>query len=231
MWTQHQQQKTFTSSPSLLRAGFWGVFGLPFLGGGLMMTAAAFTKGIGAIFGGAMFLGGGVYLERTAYNALRQWRAFGTSHLRLKTAPVPLGTTLRARLRVPVSAHDQPPSGFQARVICTQGAADDKEQVWQDSTSVRGQPGVDKTVLSVSLDLPAQPLSPSRRRMAEATPWSSERHATERLDWTLKVTASFEDKPDYVASFDIPVSVPDDFDERADKPAKEDPAATDAPTG
>jgi hypothetical protein len=73
----------------------------------------------------------------------------------------------------------------------------------------------------LSIDLPVCPLPDKRRQRAEAAPWNSVQDKLEGLDWTLEVAASFDDtdsrigKPDYEASFDLPVSVPDDFEEKA----------------
>ena len=213
MFSQEQQDNVHTSSPSLAGAIFYAVFGLPFTAGGLYMTAVAFTGMFGLFIGGILFLGAGISLEWRAYKAFRRWQAYGTTHLRLESTPVPLGGSLRARLQVPIDK--QPPNGFQVRVASIQGSGDDKDTVWEDWTSVSGQPGPGETEVPLSLDLPAQPLPDHLRQMAEDKPWCSLQDTLEKLDWEMEVTASFEDKPDYEASFDLPVSVPANVKERA----------------
>ena len=150
----------------------------------------------------------GGWLLWKAYKGFHRWHTYGPSHLHLETAPVPLGETLRARIRVPIADDDQPPSGFQVRVAATTENHDQTQTWWEDWASVSGQPGPSETEVPLSVDLPARPLG--------------------SLDWTLEVTASFEDtdsrigKPDYEASFDLPVIEPDDLDERTADDASAD---------
>jgi hypothetical protein len=178
--------------------------------------ALAFTGPVGFVAVGLPLLAGGGGMWWMAYTPYRRWRAYYMSDLRLATAPVPLGGTLRARLQVPVS-DEQPPNGFQARVTCSADVSAVKgtreKVIWEDETSVSGQPGPDETEVSLSVDLPVQPLPDGRRQMAED--WGSVHYELEQLDWTLEVAASFDDNPDYEATFDLPVTVPDDLDERA----------------
>lgn len=198
MFSQKQQENIRAASiPGLRRAIGSACLGLLCTGGALGLTVAFGL--VGFIAGGLplLVIGGGMWWM--AYTPYRQWRAYNTSSLRLATAPVPLGTSLRARVQIPVS-NEQPISGFQVRVACTQGSGDDEEVVWEERTSVRGQPGSFETEVPITLDLPAQPL------------WAAERETLERLSWTMGVAASFDDKPDYAASFDLPVSVPDDLE-------------------
>lgn len=209
MWSQDQQQNVRTSTHGLTGTMYYALWGLPFVGGGLMMANSLVSSnpsgntGIMSILGTLMFLGFGGWMWRKAYKAFNQWRVFGTSHLQMESEPVPLGSSLRARLRAPLPAGDQPPDGFQVRVVATEESGDDKEWVWEDWTRVRGQPGTGETEVPLSLDLPARPLG------------SSAKDTLESLDWTLEVTASLDDKLDYEASFDLPVSVPDDLGEQA----------------
>jgi hypothetical protein len=156
----------------------------------------------------------------TVYKQLRPWLFYGPSRLEMERSPVPMGTSLRARLRAPISTDEQPPNGFQVRVAATQRRGDDKDTVWEDRTHAHGQPRGDETSVPLSLDLPAQPLSDHRWQQAKDKPWGSAQGTLEKLTWTLVTTASFDDtdsrigQPDYEASFDLPVSVPDDIEER-----------------
>jgi len=218
MWSRDQQQNVRTSTPitDAISSALWG---LPFVGGGLMMANSLVSgdpsgnSGIMFILGTLMFLGFGGWMWRKAYEAFNQWRVFGTSHLQMEREPVPLGASLRARLRAPISAGNQPPDGFRVRVVATRESGSGKykheEWVWEDWTRVRGQPGAGETEVPLSLDLPARPLGSSRPLGSIA------KDTLESLDWTLEVTASLDDKLDYEASFDLPVSVPDDLGERA----------------
>lgn len=222
MFSKDQQQDVRTSSPSLSRAISYTLFGLPFVGGGVMLALTPFTSNgqsgalVGTLFGALMFLGGGGWIWWKAYKGIRRWKTYGTSHLQMESAPVPLGSSFRARLRAPISADEQPPNGFQVRVAATRESGDDEEVAWENWTSVRGKQGTGETAVPLSLDLPARPLPDYRMQMAEDTPWSSAEAVIEGLDWALEVTASFDDKPDYEASFDLPVSVPNDLDEQAE---------------
>jgi len=173
------------------------------------------------LFSGEMILG--IMLIRIgahncwkAYPVLRQWITTDSSYLRLATAPVPLGETLRARLQVPISADEQPPSGFQVRVACTRSGDNGKEVVWEDSTTVTGQPGPGGTVVPLTFNLPTRVLPDEMRPTYQKFRELGGPNLMRLLNWMLEVTASFDDKPDYRASFDLPVSVPDDLDERAD---------------
>ena len=222
-----QDQKVQTSTSNLWPVIRNALLGLPFAGGGLFMAGLGISillsdPGASVILFVLSAICGGVggYTFRNAYRWFRLWQVYGTSHLHLKTAPVPLGETLRARLRVPISSDDQPSSGFHVHVAATVENHDQTQTMWEDETSVSGQPGPGETEVPLSLDLPAQPLSGRRQQMVEAVPWSSVQDTLEHLDWTLEVTARLDDtdsrigKPDYTASFDLPVSVPDNLDER-----------------
>ncbi len=230
MPSQDRQQNVRASSPSLFGAIFNALLGLAAAGAGLMIAATPFTSGmsggsVGLFFslflGAAAFLGAGGWLWWKAYETFRRWRTYGTSHLQLEREPVPLGSSLRARLRAPLS-DDQPPNGFQIRVAATKGSGDDKKVVWEEWASARGRPGAAETEVPFSLDLPGNPFPDDHPMMAmteatpmlmdEDTPWSAVKNAIEGLDWTLEITASFDDKPDYEASFEFPVSAPDDLE-------------------
>jgi hypothetical protein len=240
MWNwgvqQRRQQTTFASSPSLLAILKKVLYGLAFLGPGLMAMAGLFTGGqnvgsfgrifVGGIFGPA-FLVLGVRFEWKAYKAFRRWKTFDASSLQLETAPVPLGTTLRGEVQVPVAPDDPPEEGFQVCVTAYYKSGQSKDKTWEGSTRVSGEPGGDGTIVSFSLDLPVRPLSDLQKR----GPFSLDMDSLEKFDWTLTVTASFEDKADYKASFDLPVSVPDDLGEQAGEDPPEDHAPPDTPTG
>lgn len=214
MWSrdQHQNVRTATPITDAISSALWG---LPFVGGGLMMVASLLSGDpsgnsgtfLMSLLGALMFLGFGGWMWRKAYKAFTQWRVFGTSHLQMESEPVPLGASLRARLRAPIPAGNQPPDGFQVRVVATEesriGSSSHEQLVWEDWSRVRGQPGAGETEVPLSLDLPARPLR------------SSAKDTLESLDWTLEVTASLDDKLDYEVSFDLPVSVPDDLGDRA----------------
>lgn len=216
MWSQDQQQNVRTCTPitDAISSALWG---LPFVGGGLMMATSLpsgdFSGSSGTFFmsllGALLFLGFGGWMWRKAYEAFTQWRVFGTSHLQMEREPVPLGAPLRARLRAPIPAGNQPPDGFRVRVVATIENGDDKDLVWEDWTRVPGRPGAGETEVPLSLDLPTRPLGNSRPLGSTA------KDTLESLDWTLEVTAPLDDKLDYEASFDLPVSMPDDLGEQA----------------
>ena len=197
IFSRDQPETVRTPAPSPWRAIRYAVLGLPFVGiglFGLFIESSVFM---------AVFVGAGGWMWWRAYRVFRPQYTYGVSHLHLETAPVPLGESLRARIRVPIAADEQPPSGFQVHVAATDRRKETHETWWEDWTSVRGQPRPDETEVPLSIDLPVRP------HPGNPT-WTS----LEDLDWTMKVTASFDDKPDYEASFDLPVSVPDDLDEQ-----------------
>ena len=215
IFSRDQPETVRTSNSDFWPAIGYTLLGLPPLGVALFMPGGLIKLIPGGI---------GAWMGWKAYKRFRRWRAYGSSHLRLETVPVPLGESLRARLQVPLSHDEQPPNGFQVRVAAIERSGGDKHTkhtVWEDWTSVSGQPGPGETEVPLSLDLPAQPLPDHLRQMAEDKPWGSLQDTLDDLNWAMEVTASFEDtnsrigKPDYEASFDLPVSVPDNFNERA----------------
>ena len=212
IFSRDQPEKVRTSNSDLWPATGYTLLGLPFVGAALFIPEA-FLKLIPGGVGG--------WMGWKAYKRFRRWRAYGSSHLHLETVPIPLGESLRARLQASLSSNEQPPSGFQVHVAAIERNGHEKRTVWEDWTSVSGQPGPGETEVPLSLDLPAQPLPDHLRQMAEDKPWGSLQDTLDNLNWAIEVTASFEDKPDYEASFDLPVSVPDIVKERA---------ADDAPT-
>lgn len=212
IFSRDQPETVRTSNSDLWPAIGYTLLGLPFVGAALFIPGG-FIKLIPGGVGG--------WMGWKAYKRFRRLRAYGSSHLHLETVPIPLGESLRARLQASVSSTEQPPSGFQVRVAAIERNGHKKRTVWEDWTTVPGQPGPGETEVPLSLDLPAQPLPDHLRQMAEDKPWGSLQDTLETLDWTMEVTASFDDtdsrigKPDYEASFDLPVSVPDDLGERA----------------
>lgn len=215
MWSQDQRQTTVTTS-HLKRALWICVVGSPFVVVGLIPIVTAIREGTPEVaLVGILFIGVGLFSMRKGYHAIRQWRVFGTSHLQLETVPVPMGTTLRARVQVPVPPDDPPKEGYQVHVE----AQWDKDRWWEGSATVQGESGEGETTLiSFSIDLP---------RLADL-PFSPD---NDDLDWTLMVTASFEDRLDYEAPFDLPISGGNGVDERDDEPPEEESAAPEAPTG
>ncbi len=206
------QQPTATTS-SLKRAIYHALYTLPLIATGVFLIAAAVDgKPEGALMGLAA-LGIGFFPARKVYRAVRQWRTFGTSHLQVETAVVPLGSPLRARVRVPVSPDRRPLNGFQIHVAGYRAKGiitSRKKQVWEDSTCVHGESvGGETTVVPVSFDLPAETRTEFCR---------------------LTVAASFEEMPDYEASFDLAVSASDDGDEQSAERSTEAPDGPTDPT-
>jgi hypothetical protein len=210
MWSQDQRQTTVTTS-HLKRALWICVVGSPFVVVGLIPIVTAIREGTPEVaLVGILFIGVGLFSMRKGYHAIRQWRVFGTSHLQLETVPVPMGTTLRARVQVPVPPDDPPKEGYQVHVE----AQWDKDRWWEGSATVQGESGEGETTLiSFSIDLP---------RLADL-PFSPD---NDDLDWTLMVTASFEDRLDYEAPFDLPVSAGHDGDERPEDESDASPDTT-----
>lgn len=214
MWTQDERQTTVTSSP--LRRALWiCAVRSPFVVVGVAPIAIAIQEGAPEFVPiGIVALGAVLLFMRRGYRAFRQWQAFGPSHLQLETAPVPVGTTLRARVQVPVPPDDSPQEGYQVHVEAHRDKHQEKERVWDGSTTVQGESGEGATTgLSFSLDLPSSadlPVSPDR----------------DDLGWTLTVTASFEDRLDYEAPFELPVSAGHDGDERPEDESDASPDTT-----
>ncbi len=224
MPSQDQQENVLSSTPSLSYAIFRALFGLPFVGIGLFLVGnplmAAITGHIQALIFipvSAPFLWAGGWLYWwPAYKEFRRWRFYGTSHLQLEHVPVTLGSSLRARLRAPIPGDDQPPDDFHVRVAALKRSkrTSGVDVKWEDQTNVRGQPGTGETEVPFSLDLPVCPLPDDEIQAAQNISFTSVKSKLEgRLDWTVEVTASFDDKPDYEASFEFPVSAPDDLEE------------------
>ena len=211
LFSQEQPETVRTSASNLWSAIGYALFGLPFAGAGLFIAGYGlfFDPGhLGMLVPAVSFGGVGGWIWWNAYKRFRRWQAYGRSQLHLETAPVPLGETLRARLRVPIAADEQPPSGFQVRVAATVERDNQTVTKWEDWTSVSGQPGPGETEVPLSIDLPARTYG----------------------DWTLEVMASFDDtdsrtgKPDYEASFNLPVNMPDHLKERSLEDLEEEAA-------
>jgi len=213
MSTRTQSETTLTSSPSLGTAFFFFFCGLAFAFAGSVGTLDAFREGelLKGVVSFVLSLLPGCFCLWLAYMTLRRRRIFGTSRLQLATIPVPLGGRLRARLQGTLPSDARPTDGLQVILTCYK-----KKSGWlvlRDKTSIHDSFGTSELDVPLSLDLPARPLS-DEQEQSPATLSDAEKDALDDLDWSLKVRASFENAPDYKASFDFPVTVPDDLDDR-----------------